>query len=70
MVAGENYSGFKVTYLSPGWMHTPVEDKKHPEMPKLQLDYVADTVKWLIDQPIDVNISELCLDGIRLKNEK
>ena len=69
MVAGDNFSGFKVTYLSPGWMHTPVEDKKHPAIPKLNLEYVANTVEWLINQPKNVNISELCLDEIRLKDE-
>ena len=68
-VAGDNFSGFKVTYLSPGWMHTPVEDKKHPAIPKLNLEYVANTVEWLINQPKNVNISELCLDEIRLKDE-
>ena len=69
MVAGDNFSGFKVTYLSPGWMDTPVEDKKHPAIPKLNLEYVANTVEWLINQPKNVNISELCLDEIRLKDE-
>ena len=69
MVAGENFSGFKVTYLSPGWMHTPVEDKKHPAIPKLKLDYVANTVEWLVNQPRNVNISELCLDEIMGKYE-
>ena len=50
-------------------MHTPVEDKKHPAIPKLNLEYVANTVEWLINQPKNVNISELCLDEIRLKDE-
>ncbi len=66
MVSGDNYSGFKMTYLSPGWMRTPIEEKKHPEMPKLDLDYVANTVEWLINQPDTVNISELCLDEVRI----
>ena len=69
MVAGENYSGFKVTYLSPGWMHTPIEDKKHPEMPKLNLDYIADIIEWLVNQPDNINISELCLDEVRIKDD-
>ena len=69
MVAGENYSGFKVTYLSPGWMHTPIEDKKHPEMPKLNLNYIADIIEWLVNQPDNINISELCLDEVRIKDD-
>ena len=66
MVSGDNYSGFKMTYLSPGWMRTPIEEKKHPNIPKLDLEYVANTVEWLINQPDTVNISELCLDEVRI----
>ncbi len=66
MVSGDNYSGFKMTYLSPGWMRTPIEEKKHPDIPKLDLEYVANTVEWLINQPDTVNISELCLDEVRI----
>ena len=68
MAAGDNFSGFKVTYISPGWMHTPIEDKKHPDMPKLDLGYVAKTIKWLVEQPDNINISELCLDVVRVNN--
>ena len=66
MVSGDNYCGFKMTYLSPGWMRTPIEEKKHPDIPKLDLEYVANTVEWLINQPDTVNISELCLDEVRI----
>jgi len=61
-VAGENDIPFKITYLSPGNMHTPKQDEKMPNVPKLDCDYVAGIIKWLIDQPNSVNISELCLD--------
>lgn len=57
---------YKSTYISPGNMHTPLQDEKMPSTPKLDTDYVASTIKWLIDQPKDVNISELCLDKIQL----
>lgn len=60
--AGENDVPFKVTYLSPGNMHTPKQDEKMPDTPKLDTDYVAGVIEWLINQPKDVNISELCLD--------
>ena len=69
MVSGDNFSGFKMTYLSPGWMRTPIEEKKHPDIPKLDLEYVAGTIEWLINQPDTVNISELCLDEVRVKDE-
>jgi NADP-dependent 3-hydroxy acid dehydrogenase YdfG len=34
-----------------------------PDVPKLDCAYVAGVIKWLIDQPANVNISELCLDA-------
>jgi len=54
---------FRVTYLSPGNLHTPLQDKNMPDVPKLDCAYVAGVIKWLIDQPANVNISELCLDA-------
>ena len=60
--AGENDCGLKVTYLSPGNLHTPKQDEKMPDTPKLDTNYVADIIQWLLEQPQDVNISELCLD--------
>lgn len=61
-VAGENDIPFKMTYLSPGNMHTLKQDEKMPDTPKLDTSYVADVIKWLINQPNYINISELCLD--------
>lgn len=60
--AGENDCGLKVTYLSPGNLHTPKQDEKMPNVPKLDLEYVVDVIDWLLHQPDYVNISELCLD--------
>ena len=62
--AGENEYKFKVTYLSPGNMHTPKQDEKMPTMRKLNTEYVATVLEWLISQPSDINISELTLDKI------
>jgi len=62
--AGENDCKLKVTYLSPGNLHTPNQDEKLPNYPKLNCDYVSSIIKWLIEQPVDVNISELCLDKL------
>tara|TARA_B100000809_G_scaffold234563_1_gene252062 strand:- start:113 stop:667 length:555 start_codon:yes stop_codon:yes gene_type:complete len=62
--AGDNDCKLKVTYLSPGNLHTPKQDEKLPGYPKLDCDYVASIIKWLIDQPTDVNISELCFDKL------
>jgi len=45
-------------------MHTPKQDEKMPDTPKLDTDYVAGVIQWLINQPKDINISELCLDRV------
>jgi hypothetical protein len=59
---------FKVTYLSPGNLHTPLQDKKLPNLQKLDCNYVASVIKWLIEQPTNINISELCLDSTEVNN--
>jgi len=63
--SSETPKKFKVTYLSPGNLHTPSMDKKFPDTPKLDCDYVVNVIQWLLEQPMDVNISELCLDKIQ-----
>ena len=62
--AGENDCKLKITYLSPGNIHTPNQDEKMPGTLKLEPAYIASTIKWLIDQPDSINRSELCLDRI------
>ena len=64
-VSSDNPPNWKTTYIAPGNMHTPKQDQKMPNTVKLDTDYVASIIKWLIDQPQNVNISELCLDGIQ-----
>lgn len=41
----------KCTYMSLGHMHTPYVDKLHPDEPKLNTEYVASVIKWIIDAP-------------------
>lgn len=65
MISSDTPPAFKLTYLSPGNMNTPRAEEKRPGIPKLDTDYVAKIIKWLIDQPSNVNISELCLDQIQ-----
>ena len=60
-------SNWKVTYIAPGNLHTPNQDAKMPTTPKLDCDYVAGIIGWLLEQPADINISELCLDKIQRK---
>ena len=64
-VSGDTPPNWKTTYLSPGNMHTLRQDEKMPDTPKLDTDYVTSIIKWLIEQPHNINISELCLDRIQ-----
>jgi hypothetical protein len=65
IVSSETPLNFKITYLSPGNLHTPKQDIKKPGVPKLDTDYVAGLIQWLLLQPKNINISELCLDRIQ-----
>lgn len=39
----------KCTYVSLGHMHTPLVDRYHPTEDKLNTDYVAKILQWIID---------------------
>lgn len=60
--SGDQPWPIKMTYIAPGHIHTPKQDEKHPIRKKLDCDYIASVVKWLLSQPDDVNISEICFD--------
>ena len=62
---GSRPSGIRITYLSPGYLNTPGMEKKYPGVKKIETDYVASVIAWLIAQPAHINISELCLDPIQ-----
>lgn len=64
-VSSDTPPNWKCTYIAPGNMHTIRQDEKMPDTPKLDTDYVAGVFKWLIEQPANINISELCLDRIQ-----
>jgi len=64
--SGDEPKNFKITYLSPGNLHTPSMDRKLPELLKLNCDYVAGVINWLLQQPKNINISELCLDRMQI----
>lgn len=65
ITSSESPKKWKITYLAPGNLHTPRQDEKMPGVRKLDCSYVASIVKWLLEQPDYVNISELCLDRIQ-----
>ena len=53
----------KCTYLSLGHMHTPLVDRYHPEEIKLNTEYVADVIDWIINAPE-------CIESITLTKDK
>ena len=67
IVASESPPNWKITYLSPGNLNTPRQEEKLPGVPKLDCEYVVKIIGWLISQPPNVNISEICLDQIQIK---
>jgi len=54
-------SNIKVSLVKPGRMATPMTDHRS-EYPRMNPEYVAETIKWMIDQPINVNIKSLTVD--------
>ena len=44
-------------------MHTPLVDKYHPAEVKLNTEYVATVIKWVIDAPE-------CIESITLTKDK
>lgn len=56
-------SHVKCTYISLGHMHTPLVDRYHPEELKLDTDYVASVINWIIDAPE-------CVESITLTKDK
>ena len=68
IVASETPPNWKITYLSPGNLSTPRQEEKMPGVPKIDCNYLAKIIGWLIEQPSYINISELCLDRIQIKD--
>ncbi len=63
---GQRPSGLRVTYLSPGYLDTPKANAKHPEIKKINLEYLAKMIQWVLEQPPEININEISLDPIQL----
>lgn len=62
---GSRSNQIRTTYLSPGYLNTPAIEEKHPHIRKLDCDYVAEVIAWLLQQPKSVNLSEISLDPIQ-----
>lgn len=59
-------SNIKSTIISPGSLTTPNVIKKHPGRALLDVEYIAEIILWLIQQPDYVNINEISLDPIQV----
>lgn len=53
----------KCTYISLGHMHTPLVDRYHPEEVKLNTEYVAEVIDWIISAPE-------CVESITVTKDK
>ncbi len=62
---GQEPSGLRITYISPGYLDTPKANDKHPEVKKIDLSYLAETIQWVLEQPEGININEISLDPIQ-----
>ena len=58
-------SNIKTTCLSPGSLTTPSVMKKHPDRKFIDVEYIAEVILWLLQQPEYVNINEISLDPIQ-----
>lgn len=58
-------SNIKTTCISPGSLTTPSVMKKHPDRKFIDVEYIADVILWLLQQPEYVNINEISLDPIQ-----
>ena len=58
-------SNIKTTCLSPGSLSTPSVMKKHPDRQLIDVEYIAEVILWLLNQPEYVNINEISLDPIQ-----
>ena len=59
-------SNIKTTLLSPGSLTTPNVIKKHPNRKLIDVEYIADVILWLLNQPEYVNINEISLDPVQV----
>lgn len=53
----------KVTYVSFGTLSNNQE--KHPDRKCIEIEKAAEYIKWVIDQPKDININEISIDRIQ-----
>lgn len=55
---------FRMTYFSPGNIATPKQLQKYPNLDMIDVNDIGRTIKWIIETPKHLNISEVCMDQI------
>lgn len=59
-------NNIRITYIAPGMIDLPKQREKHGEdLAKLDPDYIAEVIKWLTEQPANINIHDLSMDPIQ-----
>lgn len=58
-------SGIRTTLVSLGYLDTTKMSQKFPDKTKIDTDYVANVISWLLQQPNTVNIHEIRIDPIQ-----
>ena len=56
-------TGIKVTYISFGWVATPVLNRDLPNVKKHSPDEIASLLKWIVEYPVNSS----CINEIRLE---
>jgi NADP-dependent 3-hydroxy acid dehydrogenase YdfG len=59
----------KVVHLKLGRMNTPMTDHRR-EYPRMETNYIANTVEWLMNQPKDILIKNLTIDIMNSRRKK
>jgi NADP-dependent 3-hydroxy acid dehydrogenase YdfG len=62
-IAGVWDKGPKVSYISFGTLSN--NQNKHPERRTMNIDKAAQYIKWIIDQPKELNINEISIDPVQ-----
>lgn len=59
-------NGIRLTYVGPGMLDLPKQREKHGEkLAKLDTEYLANLIKWLITQPENINIYDITMDPVQ-----
>ena len=59
-------NGLRITYVAPGMIDLPKQRQKHGnDLAMVDPMYIANTIKWLTEQPENINIHEISMDPVQ-----